>query len=268
MENKNTNSNVPFAIIGIVLLVALVGGWWFYQNSKETPTKPKTENANKTPVPVPTIPPSASVGAQPPNMLGSPTAAVTVEEFADYQCPTCGLVHPKMKEITGYYGNRIKFVYRNFPLTQIHKNAYDAAVASEAAGMQGKFWAMQDQLYNNRQAWESSPEPRKIFDEYAQKIGLDVTKFQNDMLGMAAKQRVDADLQRGRSAGVDGTPAIYINGKKLGSDQMDFSVMRQMIDTELAKANQSQPNNAGQPVNNANPVNSSETSNSSSNEKK
>lgn len=250
MENKNTNSNVPFAIIGIVLLVALVGGWWFYQNSKATPVVKKNENANKsTPVNNPLD--TASPGAQPPNMLGSPSAAVTVEEFADYQCPTCGVMHPKIKELTGLYGNRIKFIYRSFPLTQIHKNAYDAAVAAEAAGMQSKFWAMQDQLFNNRQEWENSPEPRKIFDGYAEKLGLDVQKFENDMAGMAAKQRVDADLQRGRSAGVDGTPAIYINGRKLAPNEMDFSTMRQMIDADLAKANPTQPNQTTNPANSA-----------------
>ena len=260
MENKNNNSNIPFAIIGIVLLVALVGGWWFYQNSRATAVKPKIDNTNKKQEDTASkMYENASPGAQPPNMLGSPTATVTVEEFADYQCPTCGVIHPKIKELTGFYGNRIKFVYRNFPLTQIHKNAYDAAVASEAAGIQGKFWAMQDQLYNNREAWETSPEPKKIFDEYAEKIGLDVPKFENDMLGLAAKQRVDADLQRGRSAGVDGTPSIYINGRKLQPNEMDFSVMRQIIDMDLAKTNQTPPNNS---------ANSAESSAGNSNEKK
>ncbi len=242
-QKQNNSSNLPFVIIGLVLLVALVGGWWFYQNSKSQPVKPKTNNANKENAArkadeaALNLYKNAPPGAQPPNMLGSPTAAVTVEEFADYQCPTCGTQHPKMKELAGFYGNRIKYVFRSFPLTQVHKNAYDAAIAAEAAALQGKFWAMQDQLFANRQAWENSPDARKMFEEYAQKIGLDAAKFQNDMSGIITKTRVDADLQRGRAAGIDGTPTIFINGRKLSPAQMDFDTMRQIIDAEMQKSN-------------------------------
>ncbi len=250
MNNTTKNSsNLPFAIIGIVLLVALVGGWWFYQNAKTPPVKTTTSavnkaNTNATPgKSEKEVYESGLTGANPPNMLGSPTAAVTVEEFADYQCPTCGTVHPKMKELTGDYGNKIKFIYRSFPLTQIHKNSYDAAVAAEAAGLQGKFWAMQDQLFTNRTEWENSNDARKFFDGYAQKLGMDVPKFQNDMLGLAAKSRVDEDMKRGRSLGINGTPTIYINGRKLTPEQMEVPAMRQTIDAELQKAAAAPPTN-------------------------
>lgn len=175
-------------------------------------------------------------------MLGSPSAAVTIEEFADYQCPTCATVHGKMKEINSLYSGRIKFIYRSFPLTQIHKNSYDAALAAEAAGQQGKYWAMQDQLFTNQQAWSNSTEVRKIFDDYAQKIGLDVTKFQTDMVALPTKTRVDNDLQRGRALNITGTPTVYINGKELPVAQIEVNQMRQIIDSELQKASsQSQP---------------------------
>lgn len=253
MENKNNKSNVPFAIIGIVFLVALVGGWWFYQSSKPSSNKAKPTNTNTTSTQTDNtskLYQSASVGAQPANMLGSPTAEVTVEEFADYQCPTCASVHPRMKELTGFYGNRIKFIYRSYPLTQIHKNAFPAAVAAEAAGMQGKFWAMQDQLFNNQQEWSNSAEPQKLFEGYAEKIGLDIPKFQSDVVGMAAKQRVEADLARARSAGIDGTPTIFINGKKLAPNQMDFETMRGIIDPQMqTSGTQNQTSAPGQPVN-------------------
>jgi protein-disulfide isomerase len=258
-QKQNNSSNLPFVIIGLVLLGALVGGWWFYTNSKPQPGKPKTNNANKENAAKKAdeaalnLYNNAPPGAQPANMLGSPTAAVTVEEFADYQCPTCGTQHPKMKELTGFYGNRIRYVFRSFPLTQVHKNAYDAAVAAEAAALQGKFWAMQDQLFANRQAWENSPDARKIFEEYAQKIGLDMAKFQNDMSGIITKARVDADLQRGRAAAIDGTPTIFINGRKLSPDQMDFDTMRQIIDAEMQKSSV-QPT-LSQPANSADNAN-------------
>lgn len=249
-NNNQNNSSLPFAIIGLVLLVAIVAGWWFYQNSKSPAGKPKA-NANQKTDDAAALNRYASAppGAQPPNMLGSPSAVVTVEEFADFQCPTCALQHPQMKEIIALYGNRIKFIYRNFPLNQIHPKAYDAAVAAEAAQLQGKYWAMQDQLFTNQQKWVNAPDARQVFGEYAQKIGLDVPKFQNDMLGLQAKSRVDADIGRGRALGLNGTPTIFINGKQLAFELFGVEPMRQVIDAELQKANsQTQSNQSTNPA--------------------
>ena len=259
---KTTNkgaSNTPLIIIGLVLVAALIGGWWLYNSSS---SKPAVKSNTNSPIAKATPDNSyqtAPAGATPPNMLGSPTATVTVEEFADYQCPTCAVQHPKMKEITGLYGNRIKFIFRGFPLTQIHKNAYEAAVAAEAAGLQGKFWAMQDQLFGNQQTWANSTEARKIFEEYAQKIGLDLARFQSDVAGLPAKTRVDKDLERAKGAGINGTPTIYINGNKLIPEQTEVSAMRQLIDAELQKTSGQTAPNA--PTNQAVVVNSSNVNN-------
>jgi protein-disulfide isomerase len=259
VKSNNSSSNLPLLIIGAVLLAAIVGGWWFYSSST-APSKPTTANkaASKSPAsPTPDMTQiylNAPAGAQPANMLGSPNATVTVEEFADYQCPTCAVVHPKMQEITKIYGNRIKFIYRSFPLTQIHQNAYAAAVAAEAASLQSKFWEMQNQLFSNQKEWSNSAEAPKLFEGYAQKIGLDVGKYQNDVLGLGAKARVDADLMRGRKIGVSGTPAIYINGTPLAFEKFDVESMRQVIDSELQKTS-SQP--SGQASNQTTTVNQS-----------
>ncbi len=230
------------------MLAAIGGGWWFYSNSKTPPVKTNTNSANANSANkksddealMKKIYADAPAGAQPPNMLGSPTATVTVEEFADYQCPTCATVHPKVQEIAKIYGNRIKFIYRSFPLTQIHQHAYAAAVAAEAASLQDKFWEMQTQLFLNQKEWSNSAEAPKLFEGYAQKIGLDTAKYQTDVLGMATKGRVDADMMRGRKIGVTGTPAIYINGTPLAFEKFDVESMRQIIDSELQKAS-SQP---------------------------
>lgn len=244
---KNNNSSLPLLIIGLVLAAVVFGGWWLYTSSKSAAPKRNTNSAaNKKPIDEAALLQAynnAPPGAQPANMLGSPGAIVTIEEFADFQCPTCATVHSMMKEINGIYGSRIKSVYRSFPLTQIHKNAYDAAVAAEAAGLQGKYWAMQDQLFNNQKAWSNSADARKIFEEYAQKIGLDAAKFQNDMAGLPAKTRVDADLQRGRALGIGGTPTIYINGRQLPPEQLTVDSLRQYINAELQKSSsQTAPN--------------------------
>jgi protein-disulfide isomerase len=241
MQNQKNNSNLPLLIIGAVLVAAVLGGWWLYSNSKAKPApKANSNSAAKNPEDLAraaqALYMNAPSGAQPPNMLGASTLPVTVEEFADFQCPMCAVVHTKMKEINSLYSGRIKFIYRNFPLTQIHKNAYAAATAAEAAGLQGKFWAMQDQLFTNQKEWSNSNEAGKLFDGYAGKIGLDVAKFQTDMLGLQTKKRVDDDLARGRALGISGTPTVFVNGNKLTMEQMEVSQMRQIIDAELNKA--------------------------------
>ena len=142
-----------------------------------------------------------------------------------------------MNTIHASYGSRIKFIYRNFPLTQIHKNAYDASVAAEAVYLQdaNKFWEMQNQLFTNQAVWSNMPDARPTFKEYVQKIGLDVVRWETDVAGMMAKNRVGADMERGRALNVGGTPTIYINGQPVSNPQMSVEGMRQIIDAELDK---------------------------------
>jgi protein-disulfide isomerase len=236
-----------------LLVLALIGAG--SACDKKTTGGNKT-TGSKTPVTTQTLNPNAPPGAQPPNMLGSSTASVAVEEFADFQCPTCANIHKVMKDVQAAYGSRIKFVYRHFPLTQIHKNAYDASVAAEAAGRQGKFWDMQNLIFTNQQAWSNAANARTLFEEYAQKLGLDVEQFKTDMAGMETKQRVDLDMQRGRALGVSSTPSIFINGISVPFEQMTLEGLRQVIDAELQKAqanqqSQTAPNNSSAPSNTA-----------------
>ena len=230
MENNN-KSGLPIAIIGVVLLVALVGGWWFYNNSQSTANKPVTNNNAASNKNWTEVFAKAPPGANPAWSKGAPNAAVVVEEFADFQCPTCASMHPKVQELMATYGSRIKVIFRQFPL-QGHQWSYDAACAAEAAGMQGKFWDMQNMLFTNQQNWSSSTDARKIFTDYAKTLGLDVQRFSDDMIGLVAKNRVDADLQRGRAVNVASTPSFYINNQPLGNN---LNALRQYVDAELQK---------------------------------
>jgi protein-disulfide isomerase len=234
MKNeKKNNSIAPIAIIGLVLLAAIVGIWWVSNSPTQTA---RTNTAKKTGANTAELYAKAAPGANPPNVLGAPSAPVTIEEFADFQCGACAGMHPVVKELRGTYGDRVRIVFRQFPLNiPTHDKAYEAAVATEAAGMQGKFWDMQNILFANQQAWSRSGDYRKVFEDYAQKIGLDVNKFSADMAGSFTKNRVDADLQRGRSLNIDSTPTFYINGRKVGAQEMTADGMRQLIDAELQK---------------------------------
>lgn len=230
-------------IIGVVLVVIILIGVYFFTVSN--PSTNTTSGNRATPAAGQKgsqIPANAPAGANPPNLLGSPTAPVTIEEFADFQCPTCATIHPVMKNIQAQYGSRIKFIFRHFPLTQIHKNAYDASVAAEAAGLQdrNKFWEMQNLLFTNQSAWSNSTDAKGMFKEYAAKIGLDVAKWENDMIGMPAKSRVEADMARGKGVNLSSTPTIYINGVPLTQNQLNFEAIRQVVDAELAKSTAAQ----------------------------
>lgn len=242
-KEEKKSSGIPLVIIILVLVLVVVGGWWFYNSSKPSPNANRAANATNA---ARANQANAPIGAQPPNMLGSPTATVTVEEFADFQCPTCATVHPALKQVQSRYGSKIKFIFRNFPLS-MHDKAYSAAVAAEAAGMQGRFWDMQNQLFQNQQAWSSNPNYMQLFTTYAENIGLNVEQFRNDMAGMQAKSRVDADLQRARGLNVNSTPTVYVNGKQAPSVTVD--ILSQMIDAELQSA-------AAQPAGNTAAANS------------
>ena len=227
---------MPLVIIGIVL-VAVIAGIYFLYNSANGSPGSNTNIANTNQNRGTQAAANAPAGAEPPNMLGSPTALVTVEEFADFQCPSCGAVHPMMKEIQQTYGSRIKFIFREFPL-QMHDKAYDAAAAAEAAGMQGndKFWAMQNLIYTNQKTWSVDPNYKHVFADYADKIGLDTAKFQMDAAGLVAKKRIDDDLKRGRAMNITSTPTVFVNGQMIPYPEMNVTSMRQFIDAAIQKA--------------------------------
>jgi len=245
-------NKTPILIIGIVLVIAVIGGVLYYNSSKTTPTtsnsnKPANTTAAAKPSPI-TIPANAPSGATPPEQMGSPNAAVTLEEFADFQCGACAGAHPTMNEVKSMYGSRIHFIYRNFPLQiPAHDKAYEAALAASAAGMQNKFWDMQNMLFSNQKAWTADSAYKQIWKGYAQKIGLDVAKWENDMNGFGAKNRVEADIARGKAINLSSTPTLFINGVSVPFSDMRVESLKALIDAELQKGS-GQKSSGSQPA--------------------
>jgi protein-disulfide isomerase len=125
----------------------------------------------------------------------------------------------------------------------MHDKSYDAATAAEAAGLQGKFWDMYNLLFTNQQQWSTDPNYKQVFRGYAEKIGLDVDKWETDMVGMPARQRVQADMDRGKALQINSTPTVFINGKSVPYPDMKVDTLRQLIEDEI-KATQSSSSSA------------------------
>jgi protein-disulfide isomerase len=138
---------------------------------------------------------------------GAGDAPVTLVEYGDYECSYCGAAHPIVKKLQNKMGDKLRFVFRNFPLTQVHPFAEHAAEAAEVADAQGKFWEMHDALFENQDALED-----ENLTDYAKRVGLDGKKFIEDLQNDAFKNRIRADFTGGVESGVNGTPTFFING--------------------------------------------------------
>ncbi len=149
---------------------------------------------------------------------GPRTAKVQMIEFGDFQCPACGAYFPVVLQLEQKFPNDLAVIFRNFPLSG-HKNAYVAAQAAEAAGMQGKFWEMHDKLYSSQTEWSEANNAAEIFHGYAQGLGLDLAKFDADYAGSAVKKLIDTDRLEGIKIAVDHTPSFYVQGKLIDNPQ-------------------------------------------------
>jgi len=150
---------------------------------------------------------------------GPADAAVTLVEYGDYQCPYCGAAYPIVKEIQQRMGETLRFVFRNFPITTSHPHAEQAAEAAEAAAVQGKFWEMHDVLYENQKRLDD-----RALHTYAEELGLDVERFDRELVEHVHAARVREDFMSGVHSGVNGTPSFYINGVR-HDDSYDFDTL-------------------------------------------
>jgi protein-disulfide isomerase len=169
---------------------------------------------------------------------GNKNAPAVLVDYSDFQCPSCGVFHPILKKLESDLGpEKLRFVYRNFPLTMIHKNAELAAEAAEAAGKQGKFWEMHDKLFENQNAWSEQNDPKNIFIGYAADLKLNKDQFEKDLASDEVKKAVQEDVDSGIEAKVDATPTFFLNGKQISlpSSYEEFKNLVEAAATSTSK---------------------------------
>jgi len=143
------------------------------------------------------------------HIQGDPAATVTLVEYGDYQCPYCGEAHSMIKLLQQYFGKDLRFVFRNFPLTQIHPEAEPAAETAEFAGASGRFWEAHDALYENQQSLGP-----QLYATIAQSLGLSEADLAQALTEGRYGPKIDAELNGGMRSGVNGTPTFFVNGER------------------------------------------------------
>jgi protein-disulfide isomerase len=163
------------------------------------------------------------------HIQGRTSAPVTLIEYGDYECPYCGQAYPIIKKVQKQLGNKLCFVFRNFPLTEIHPHAEHAAEAAEAAAVQNRFWEMHDYIYEHQQALDD-----KHLEKYAEDLGLNLAKFSNEMSSHVHAGRIREDFLSGIHSGVNGTPTFYINGIRY-NDSWDLETLLERLRSAIKK---------------------------------
>jgi protein-disulfide isomerase len=153
------------------------------------------------------------------HVQGPADAPVTLVEYGDYECPYCGAAYPIIKEVQARMGERLRFVFRNFPITTSHPHAEQAAEAAEAAATRGKFWQMHDLLYENQERLRDDD-----LRSYAEELELEVGPFVRELTEHVHAARVHEDFLSGVRSGVNGTPTLFINGAR-HDDSYEFETL-------------------------------------------
>lgn len=181
----------PWVLIGFITIILFGGAFWLSSNA--------TERNNE--------------GVEVlQHYKGSENPTVRLVEFSDFQCPACQSFQPAINEVLSLYGEEVQLEYRHFPLP-FHQFAQQAAVAAEAAGQQGEFFAYHDLLFENQAAWSNAAAPNALFISYAEELDLDMDQFRRQMNSSILREKVQSDLAEGRERGVTGTPTFFLNGE-------------------------------------------------------
>ena len=213
----NSDTKVIIGVIIATVVVILGGAYW--ASKAPAPGQPATPLAEE-------LAPRLLSDTSPSQ--GPSDAKVTVVEFGDFQCPSCGQFYPVLKEAKSVLADQsVRFVFRQFPLTQIHEFAQEAAEASLAAHAQGKFWEMHDIMFENQTSLT-----RADLESYAEQIGLNMDEFRTALDEGTYRAAVQKDVADGRALGVSGTPTTYINGVKY-SGQYSTAAFVSAINAQL-----------------------------------
>lgn len=197
----------PWVIIGIITVLLFGGAVWYSGAS--------AEKSNE------------GVVIQ-QNIKGNSEAETKLVKYSDFQCPACAAFYPVVEEILADHGDSLSFEYKHFPLP-IHNNAQAAALAAEAAGQQGEFFAMHDLIFDNQTEWSQAAVPGVFFAQYAEEIGLDMDEFTRHQNSSILRDKVRDEFAEGREMGITGTPTFFLNGQR-----MNFNTYSEFVDQIIA----------------------------------
>jgi protein-disulfide isomerase len=215
-----TNEIKIMIVVLVVCVAILFGGAWLYQ--KNAPGEASNILTTNQEVLV----------REDSLKIVAPHQKVVVVEFADYQCPACAYVAPKVKELRDTYKDNVTFVYRNFPLKTIHPNSVISAQMARIAGEQGKYWEMHEKLYTSQTEWESLSDPTNIFISYAEQMGLATSSIKEKLSSGAYVDKINSDLKDGESVGVNSTPTFFVGNKIIRS--ADYNALKKAIDDAIS----------------------------------
>ncbi len=166
---------------------------------------------------------------------------VTLIEYGDFQCPSCGAYYPIVKSLEEQFGEQVTFVFRHYPIISIHPNAFSAARAAEAAGNQGKFFEMHDKLYESQNYWgQASANQQALFEDYAKALGLDMVKFKADYVSESVADRINRDVSSAKQFNITGTPTFILNGNKI-ENPANLEAFTKVLNEAITKAGGTPP---------------------------
>jgi protein-disulfide isomerase len=143
------------------------------------------------------------------HVQGAESAPITLVEYGDYECPYCGAAYPMVKRLQEVLGDQLRFVFRNFPITELHRHALSAAMTAEFGGAKGRFWEVHDELFENQRRLGTT-----LYDTIVTRLGLPASEL-HEALGSAIYEgKIRDDFNGGVRSGVNGTPTFFINGRR------------------------------------------------------
>jgi protein-disulfide isomerase len=199
---------LPFAIIATVALLTAGVATTLYRSKIQAASRAAAAAVTSTP---------SVAGEKEDNSLhirGARNAPVTLEIYGDFQCPSCAIATAMIDDLAKQYGDKLRIIFHEFPL-EMHQHAAEAAMAAEAAGLQGHFWEMHDMLYKYQSVWSRASSASTFFATYAESLGLDPGLFAIDVKSPELQAKIIAEGNEGAARGVKNTPTIFINGHQV-----------------------------------------------------